>query len=70
MKENVQDWRYVVLFMKIANQKKKILLQSPSYHLFGGKGAEKSFILYMFEVLVKCESKQRCPLAIIYRGLE
>lgn len=36
----------------------------------GIREAEKSFILYMFEVLVKCESKWRCPSAIIYRGLE
>lgn len=30
----------------------------------------KSFILYKAEVLVKCKSKWRSPLAVIHRGLE
>lgn len=60
----------MVLFMKIGNQNKTFLLPfvslSPTF--WGIKEAEKSFILYVFEVLVKCESKWRCALAIIYKG--
>lgn len=61
----------VVPFIETRNQK-KFCWQFVSLYptLLGGKEAEKSFILYMFEVLVKCESKWKCPLAMIYWGLE